>query len=152
MQILKSKFKSMNPTIRQFLIIWVNALNEIVSVDLLMYLPDLLEDLLFMLGDKEKSLRQNAEECLKNFEKEINDKFYEGKFESSLNVDVIDNIINILIKVAKGKSSVYSKLTTLVWFKSIFTYFKAQLDPKLKIPNNRYYFKKIIIDRFDEVL
>ena len=52
MQILKSKFKSMNPTIKQFLIKWVNALNEIVTVDLLMYLPDLLEDLLFMLGDK----------------------------------------------------------------------------------------------------
>lgn len=60
MQILKSKFKSMNPTIRQFLINWVNALNEIVTVDLLVYLPDLLEDLLFMLGDKEKALRQSA--------------------------------------------------------------------------------------------
>lgn len=69
MQILKSKFKSMNPTIRQFLINWVNALNEIVTVDLLVYLPDLLEDLLFMLGDKEKALRQSAEECLNNFQK-----------------------------------------------------------------------------------
>ena len=42
----------MNPAIRQFLIVWINVLNEIVSVDLLMYLPDLLEDLIFMLGDK----------------------------------------------------------------------------------------------------
>lgn len=67
MAILKSKFKSMNPAIRQFLIRWINVLNEIVSVDLLQYLPDILEDLLFMLGDKEKTLKQSAEECLKNF-------------------------------------------------------------------------------------
>jgi hypothetical protein len=32
-----------------------------------MYLPDILEDLLFMLGDKEKNLREKAEECLKIF-------------------------------------------------------------------------------------
>lgn len=67
MAILKSKFKSMNPVIRQFLIRWINVLNEIVSVDLLQYLPDILEDLLFMLGDKEKQLKISAEECLKNF-------------------------------------------------------------------------------------
>lgn len=54
-------------------------------------------------------------------------------------------MVTILIRIAKGKSSVYSKLTTLVWFKSIFNYFKAQLDPKAKIPNNKFYFKKIII-------
>ena len=69
-----------------------------------------------------------------------------------MSIDVIDSILNILIKVAKGKSSVYSKLTTLVWFKSIFTYFKAEIDPKIKIPNNKFYFKKVIIERFDEVL
>jgi len=32
-----------------------------MSIDLLTYLPDLLEDLLFMLGDKEKGLRTSAE-------------------------------------------------------------------------------------------
>lgn len=79
MAILKSKFKSMNPTIRQFLIRWINVLNEIVCVDLLQYLPDILEDLLFMLGDKEKALKTSAEECLKNFEKEMAEKFMEGK-------------------------------------------------------------------------
>ena len=89
---------------------------------------------------------------MKNFEKDLSDQFYEGKLEVSMSIDVIDSILNILIKVAKGKSSVYSKLTTLVWFKSIFTYFKAEIDPKIKIANNKFYFKKVIIERFDEVL
>lgn len=31
---------------------WIINLNEIMSIDLLMYLPDLLEDLHFMVGDK----------------------------------------------------------------------------------------------------
>lgn len=29
-----------------------------------------------MLGDKEKNLRKSTEECLNNFEKEMNDKFF----------------------------------------------------------------------------
>ncbi len=49
-----------------------------------MYLPDILEDLLFMLGDKEKSLRTIAKTCLTNFEKELEDKFNEGKLETVL--------------------------------------------------------------------
>ena len=142
----------MNPAIRQFLIVWINVLNEIVSVDLLMYLPDLLEDLIFMLGDKEKTLRTSAEECLKNFEREMHEKFYEGKLEIILSEAVINDILTILIKTSKGKSSVYSKLTTLVWLKLIISFFKAQLDVKTKIPNSKNYFKKIVIDRFDEVL
>jgi len=50
-----------------------------MSIDLLTYLPDLLEDLLFMLGDKEKNLRNSAKECLGNFERDMNEKFEEGK-------------------------------------------------------------------------
>ena len=46
-----------------------------MSIDLLMYLPDLLEDLHFMVGDKEKNLQLSAEDCLKSFQKDIKDKF-----------------------------------------------------------------------------
>lgn len=42
-----------------------------MSIDLLIYLPDLLEDLQFMVGDKEKSLRCCAEECLRSFENDM---------------------------------------------------------------------------------
>ena len=39
-----------------------------------------------------------------------------------------------------------------MWIKLIISFFKAQLDIKTKIPNAKNYFKKIVIDRFDEVL
>jgi hypothetical protein len=42
MQIIKTKIKSMNPGVREFLIKWIINLNEIMSIDLLIYLPDLL--------------------------------------------------------------------------------------------------------------
>jgi vacuole morphology and inheritance protein 14 len=67
-------------------------------------------------------------------------------------MDVVDSIVTILIKVSKGKSSNYSKLVTLVWFKIFFTFFKTQLEPKQKIVQNKFYFKKVVIERFDEIL
>lgn len=84
MEIVKVKLKFKNPGVREFLIKWIVSLNEIMSIDLLIYLPDLLEDLLFMLGDKEKNLRQAAEECLNNFERDMAEKFEEGKLEQYL--------------------------------------------------------------------
>jgi len=52
MAIVKTKLKHKNPGVREYLIKWIINLNEIMSIDLLMYLPDLLEDLHFMVGDK----------------------------------------------------------------------------------------------------
>jgi hypothetical protein len=52
--------KSKNPGVREYLIKWIANLNEAMSIDLLIYLPELLEDLQFMVGDKEKSLRTSA--------------------------------------------------------------------------------------------
>lgn len=75
MNIVKAKIKSKNPGVREYLIKWIVNLNEIVSIDLLTYLPDLLEDLQFMVGDKEKSLRSSAEDCLKSFQRDMRDKF-----------------------------------------------------------------------------
>jgi hypothetical protein len=72
---VKAKLKYKNPGVREYLIKWVINLNEIMSIDLLPYLPDLLEDLHFMVGDKEKNLAMSAEDCLKSFQKDIKDKF-----------------------------------------------------------------------------
>lgn len=69
-----------------------------------------------------------------------------------MDLKIIDQILTILIKVAKGKSHVNSKITTLTFLKLLFSFFKSQLDPKIKMPNSKNYFKKVIIDRFDEVL
>jgi len=61
MKILTDKMKAVNPFIRVFLIDWINTIDEIPSVTLLVYLPSFLEDLLVMLSDKEKDVRSKAE-------------------------------------------------------------------------------------------
>ena len=40
----------------------------------------------------------------------------------------INNILSILIKVAKGKSSSHTKLIALVWFNLMFKFFKSQIE------------------------
>jgi len=39
MWIVKIKIKSMSPSVREFLIKWITNLNEVITVDLLTYLP-----------------------------------------------------------------------------------------------------------------
>lgn len=62
-----------------------------------------------------------------------------------INLSIIDQILTILIKIAKGKSHVNSKITTLNFLKLLISFFKNQLDPKIKIPNSKNFFKKVII-------
>lgn len=55
------------------------------------------------------------------------------------------------MKVAKGKLPSYTKLHTLSWLKTLFVFFRAQAESKQKM-GQRLFFKKIIVERFDEVL
>jgi hypothetical protein len=58
-------------------------------------------------------------------------------------------MIGTLIKLAKDKSPHYTKINALDWFSTLFEFFKVQLErPKGK----RQYFKKVIMERFDEIL
>lgn len=66
-----------------------------------------------------------------------------------MNETTINQILTILIKAAKGKSHVNSKISTLNFLKLLISFFKSQLDTKIKIANSKYYFKKVIIERFD---
>ena len=84
-----------------------------MSIDLLVYLPDLLEDLHFMVGDKEKNLQLCAEDCLKSFQKDLKDKFEEGKLEQYLTEEILHNMLGSLIKLAKDKSPSYTRLNAL---------------------------------------
>jgi len=112
---------------REFLIDWINTIDEVPSIDLSVFLPCFLEDVLFMLGDKEKELRSKAEECLKAFLFDLKEKFYSGRLEQNLTEDNINKIVGILIEVCKGRSSAFSKLTAIVWLGELFTFFREQV-------------------------
>lgn len=64
----------------------------------------------------------------------------------------MNDIITILIRVAKGKHSSYTKLQVLEWFKIVLIFFKEQTQNKNNKIHKNLHFKTVIIERFDEVL
>jgi hypothetical protein len=80
----------------------------------------------------------------------MKDKFEEGKLENYLNEEIINKILVTLIKMAKGKNPIDTKLNVLSWLKTLFTFFRVQVEIKGKC--QKMYFKKIILERFDEIL
>ena len=58
--IIAEKIKSPNSTVRMYLLQWINTLNEMDNLNIIPYLPLLLKDLLLMLGDKEKEVKNKA--------------------------------------------------------------------------------------------
>lgn len=62
-KILKLKLKTLNLEVRIFLIEWIKKI--IVKLDLIVYLPDFLEDLLILISIKE--LKEEVSECLTIF-------------------------------------------------------------------------------------
>jgi hypothetical protein len=61
--ILKLKMKTLNFEVRKFLLSWIR---EIMEMDLFIYFPDFLEDLLLMISEKE--LENDVSNCLSIFE------------------------------------------------------------------------------------
>lgn len=69
-----------------------------------------------------------------------------------MSITFINEIVTMLIKVAKSKSPSYTKLQSLQWFKLFFVFFRHQVEITVPKPTQKLYFKKIIIERFDEIL
>lgn len=59
-------------------------------------------------------------------------------------------MLGTLIRLSKDKSPNYTKLSALDWFTTLFEFFKAQVERPVK--GKKQYFKKVIIERFDEIL
>lgn len=69
--LFQSYLKVKNPFIRQLLVSWISALDAVPDLDVVKRLPALLDGLLDMLSDANKSIRDSAEKTLGTFLKEI---------------------------------------------------------------------------------
>lgn len=79
------------------------------------------------------------------------EKFEEGKLENYLNEDIISKIVGTLIAMAKGKLPSFTNLTALSWQKTLFSFFRVQVEGRA-VRGQKLLFKKIILERFDEIL
>lgn len=69
--LLTTRIRIMNPMIRQLVLGWIVLLDSVPEVDMIVYLPQYLEGLFFILASDHRDIRRNAENHLKDLLEEI---------------------------------------------------------------------------------
>ena len=144
--------KSPSHHTKHFLVDWLDTLNEIPSLKIIVYMELFLGDLFVMLDDKELAVKNVADRCLHHFLEDLKRVYKENKFEVIFDDTSLNSIISTLINVLNSETMLSSsKLQAITWFKHIFNFFKEESTGD-RGPNHRYILKKVLIDIFDEIL
>ncbi|XP_067905859.1 protein VAC14 homolog isoform X1 [Heterodontus francisci] len=87
--LLRERIYSNNQYARQFIISWILVLECVPDINLLDYLPEILDGLFQILGDNSKEIRKMCETVLVEFLKEIKKNPSSVKFAEMANILVI---------------------------------------------------------------
>ncbi|XP_075366565.1 protein VAC14 homolog isoform X3 [Mycteria americana] len=87
--LLRERIYSNNQYARQFIISWILVLESVPDINLLDYLPEILDGLFQILGDNSKEIRKMCEVALGEFLKEIKKNPSCVKFAEMANILVI---------------------------------------------------------------
>nr|XP_033799245.1 protein VAC14 homolog isoform X2 [Geotrypetes seraphini] len=87
--LLRERIYSNNQYARQFIISWILVLESVPDINLLDYLPEILDGLFQILGDNSKEIRKMCEVVLGEFLKEIKKNPSSVKFAEMANILVI---------------------------------------------------------------
>ncbi|KAM8946669.1 protein VAC14 homolog isoform 2-T2 [Pelodytes ibericus] len=87
--LLRERIYSNNQYARQFIISWILVLESVPDINLLDYLPEILDGLFQILGDNSKEIRKMCEVSLGEFLKEIKKLPASVKFAEMANILVI---------------------------------------------------------------
>lgn len=102
--ILQKHIRRTKPYIRQLLVGWITVLDAVPDVNMLDYLPDLLDGLINMLSDGNREIKQAADNALNEFLKEIKE------------AEVVEfgPMVNILVNQCRSRERLI-RLTSLTW-------------------------------------
>eukprot|EP00002_Diphylleia_rotans_P040980 TRINITY_DN985_c0_g3_i1.p1 TRINITY_DN985_c0_g3~~TRINITY_DN985_c0_g3_i1.p1 ORF type:complete len:810 (-),score=140.71 TRINITY_DN985_c0_g3_i1:412-2841(-) len=114
--LIKDRILLTNPLIRQFLVAWIITLDSVPDIDMLEFLPDLLEGLFLMLSDQNKEIKRQADSALSEFLREI---------KKSGDVE-FGKMVLVLIGKCTSKDE-FTKLTALVWCREFIILGKDKL-------------------------
>ncbi|XP_038070107.1 protein VAC14 homolog [Patiria miniata] len=103
--LLRDRIYSTNSFVRQFLLSWITTLNSVPDINLLVYLPEILDGMFHILGDANKEIRKMCEFCLDHFMKEMK------QLPSSVDYA---SMVNILIAHSQAHDEVI-QLTAINW-------------------------------------
>ncbi|XP_059939162.1 protein VAC14 homolog [Mesoplodon densirostris] len=138
--LLRERIYSNNQYARQFIISWILVLESVPDINLLDYLPEILDGLFQILGDNGKEIRKMCEVVLGEFLKEIKKNPSSVKFAEMANILVIHcqttEMFQILKFIWKCKESRIGKTT----------FQKRKKIGKFIRPNFRTYYRATVID------
>lgn len=111
--LLRERIYSNNQYARQFIISWIHVLESVPDINLLDYLPEILDGLFQILGDNSKEIRRTCEVVLGEFLKEIK------KTPSSVKFAEMANILVIHCQVADETKPTNDliQLTAMTWMR-----------------------------------
>lgn len=108
--ILKGFLVVPNPQKRQFLIGWVTALYNQPTIDMLPYIPEIMEGLMKMLSDENKEIRISASKALQDFLVDVSSNYDDS-------VD-FPKVLSILLSRANSPDTTTS-LTAINWMEVV---------------------------------
>eukprot|EP00959_Pyramimonas_sp_CCMP1952_P324986 6802418-Pyramimonas_sp.AAC.1 len=116
--LLRERLTVLNPYVRQFLVAWIIVLDSVPDIDVLQFLPELLDGLLDMLSDPNREIRQQADFALLEFLQQI---------KSADNVDV-GRMSHILVSRAASPDE-FTQLTAITWLHEFVTLSGEKMHP-----------------------
>eukprot|EP00775_Hariotina_reticulata_P005343 gene5343-5580_t len=113
---LRDYLRVTNPYKRQFLISWVSVLDSVPDLDMLTYLPQLLDGLMNLLSDPNREIRVAAHKCMMEFLVEI---------QATPSVDWLA-LAAILVDKASSQDE-FTRITAIKWIKEFVEQASGQL-------------------------
>nr|XP_057906250.1 protein VAC14 homolog [Doryrhamphus excisus] len=111
--LLRERIYSNNQYARQFIISWIHVLESVPDINLLDYLPEILDGLFQILGDNSKEIRRTCEVVLGEFLKEIKKTPSSVKFAEMANILVIHCQVADEAKITND----LIQLTAMTWMR-----------------------------------
>ncbi|RWS27130.1 protein VAC14-like protein [Leptotrombidium deliense] len=105
--LLKDRLLPKNPFARQFIVSWVSLLNNVPDIDMIIFLPEILDGLLTILADQTPEIRRKCELLLGDFLESVVRNPVKADFPA---------MVNILI-VHSQSSDELVQYTSLNWLK-----------------------------------
>jgi vacuole morphology and inheritance protein 14 len=114
-----------NPYVRQLLVGWITALDSVPGIDMLDYMPDLLEGLFDMLSDVNREIRQQAYAALSEFCDQVA-KVPHAEFAERVN---FRPMIDVLLAQTGRDKEKFNRVTAVEWLSQFIALGQAELAP-----------------------
>eukprot|EP00039_Didymoeca_costata_P005784 m.84543 g.84543 ORF g.84543 m.84543 type:complete len:714 (-) comp12972_c0_seq1:1852-3993(-) len=124
-QNLRERIHTYNPQMRQFLVSWISVLSSVPGIDLLKYLPNILEGLFKILCDDNFEIRRSCEDVLDVFLTEMTQVNHE---ELDYEMDY-SAMVDILLPFCETSKHNLCRFMSVRWLRTFISLAKEDMLP-----------------------